>query len=246
VHLGVTEAGNGDEARIKSATGIGSLLASGIGDTIRVSLAEAPEAEIPVARKLVDFYARSGKNTGRNQPEIQRISGDNHTETLKMYYSGLLFDELLIRAAVDFTLAHQQKRAEDVQITNQERTDTSELKTLGQNILQALGIRHFKTEFIACPSCGRTQFNLMEALEKVKKQTSHLKNLSIAVMGCMVNGPGEMAGADYGYVGAAPGKVTIYKGSSPILKNIDEKNAVQSLIDLIKQEGDWVKDNSSA
>jgi len=241
VHLGVTEAGNGDEARIKSAAGIGSLLASGIGDTIRVSLAEAPEAEIPVAQNLVNFYAQRGKKVDKNHPITNRIIRKDNTSILKMQYPGLPFDELLLRSAVDFTLLHQEEKVGDVQITNQGKTSDDELNTLGQNILQALGIRHFKTEFVACPSCGRTQFDLMEALEKVKKQTSQLKDLTIAVMGCIVNGPGEMAEADYGYVGAGPGKVTIYKGSSPILKNIDEKNAIQSLIDLIKKEGDWME-----
>jgi len=240
LHLGVTEAGNGDEARIKSAAGIGSLLASGIGDTIRVSLAEEPEAEIPVAKKLVNYYARNGNAVHQNKPKIS-IIGKNDPPVSKMQYAGIPFDELLIRSAVDFTLQHQETDVRDILITNQGQTDNAHLETLGQNILQALGIRHFKTEFIACPSCGRTQFNLISALEKVKKHTSHLENLTIAVMGCIVNGPGEMADADYGYVGVGPGKVTIYKGSSPILKNITEQDAVQALIDLIKKEGDWVE-----
>lgn len=242
LHLGVTEASNGVEARIKSAAGIGSLLASGIGDTIRVSLAEAPEAEISVAQKLVNFYGRSRKNTVQNQPATNRIIGKDNSSILKIQYPGIPFDELLIRSAVDCTLRYQEEKVSDIQISNQEETSTPSLKTLEQNILQALGIRHFKTEFIACPSCGRTQFNLIAALEKVKKQTSQLKNLTIAVMGCIVNGPGEMADADYGYVGAGPGKVTIYKGSVPVLKNIQEKHAIQSLIDLIKSEGDWVEE----
>jgi len=244
LHLGVTEAGNGDEARIKSAAGIGSLLASGIGDTIRVSLAEKPEAEIPVAKKLVNFYARNKNVVHQKKFKTSNITGKGDSPILNVQYPGIPFDELLIRSAVDFTLLHQETNVKDIRITNQCRSSNSQLEILSQNILQALGIRHFKTEFIACPSCGRTQFNLFTALEKVKKQTSHLKDLTIAVMGCIVNGPGEMADADYGYVGTGPGKVTIYRGSSPVLKNIQEKEAVQALIDLIKKEGDWEEESA--
>ncbi|MCK5784724.1 MAG: (E)-4-hydroxy-3-methylbut-2-enyl-diphosphate synthase, partial [Desulfobacterales bacterium] len=246
LHLGVTEAGNGDEARIKSAAGIGSLLASGIGDTIRVSLAEEPEVEIPVAKKLINYYARNGKSVHQHKPKISTITKKYTAPFLKIQYPGIPFSELLIRSSVDTTLFHQEKKIGDIQITNQEKTNNNQLETLGQNILQALGIRHFKTEFVACPSCGRTQFNLITALKKVKKQTSHLKDLTIAVMGCIVNGPGEMADADYGYVGTGSGKVTIYKGSSAVLKNIEEKEAVQALIALIKMEGDWEEKDESA
>jgi (E)-4-hydroxy-3-methylbut-2-enyl-diphosphate synthase len=158
IHLGVTEAGAGEDGRIKSAIGIGSLLADGIGDTIRVSLTEDPEFEIPVA----------------------------------------------------------------------------------YNILQASGARITKTEFIACPSCGRTQFDIQTALESIRTRTSHLTGLKIAVMGCIVNGPGEMADAHYGYVGAGKGKVHLYKGQQPVRKNIDESQALEALIDLIKINGDWI------
>ena len=243
LHLGVTEAGNGEEARIKSAAGIGSLLASGIGDTIRVSLAEAPEAELPVARKLVNFYARNAENSQRFQPKTSQILSEEGSAVLKMQYPGLPFDELLIRSAVDFTLLHQEAKVKDIRITNEKQTSDSQLKMLSQNILQALGLRQFKTEFIACPSCGRTQFKLMQELEKVKNRTAHLKGLTIAVMGCIVNGPGEMTEANYGYVGAGPGKVTIYKGKSPVLKNIEAEMAIHALINLIKTEGDWVEES---
>ncbi len=158
LHLGVTEAGAGEDGRIKSAIGIGSLLADGIGDTIRVSLTEDPEFEIPVA----------------------------------------------------------------------------------YNILQAAGARITKTEFIACPSCGRTQFNIQSALEKIQAKTSHLTGLKIAVMGCIVNGPGEMADAHYGYVGAGRGKIHLYKRQQLVKKNIDESLAVEALIELIRESGDWV------
>jgi (E)-4-hydroxy-3-methylbut-2-enyl-diphosphate synthase len=157
LHLGVTEAGAGEDGRIKSAVGIGSLLADGIGDTIRVSLTEEPELEIPVA------------------------------------YS----------------------------------------------ILQSVGSRITKTEFISCPSCGRTQYDIQSALSKIKAGTSHLKGLKIAVMGCIVNGPGEMADAHYGYVGSGKGKVNLYKGQLLVRKNVDESQAVEALITLIKESGDW-------
>ncbi|MEI7725904.1 MAG: (E)-4-hydroxy-3-methylbut-2-enyl-diphosphate synthase, partial [Bacteroidota bacterium] len=162
IHLGVTEAGAGEDGRIKSAIGIGSLLADGIGDTIRVSLTEDPEFEIPAA------------------------------------YS----------------------------------------------ILQSTGIRITKTEFIACPSCGRTQYNIQAALQQIQAKTSHLKGLKIAVMGCVVNGPGEMADAHYGFVGAGSGKIHLYKGQKLITKNIDEAIAVEKLVELIKSSGDWF-DNTS-
>ncbi|MEI6899121.1 MAG: (E)-4-hydroxy-3-methylbut-2-enyl-diphosphate synthase, partial [Bacteroidota bacterium] len=150
IHLGVTEAGAGEDGRIKSAIGIGSLLADGIGDTIRVSITEDPEFEIPVA----------------------------------------------------------------------------------YGILQATGVRISRTEFISCPSCARTLFNIQDSLTRVKEVTGHLKGLKIAVMGCIVNGPGEMADAHYGYVGAGKGKVNLYKGQRVALKNINETEAVEQLVGL--------------
>ncbi len=236
LHLGVTEAGSGEEARIKSAAGIGSLLAMGIGDTIRVSLAEDPVAEIPVARKLVELY---GKKQGIVTAPVVR-TGKGRTAVLK--YPGIPDEELLIRPAVDFALLLQEKKVRDLQIDNGPVSDENRLEGLRKNILQALGLRRFKTEFIACPSCGRTRFDLMETLETVKQRTSHLKGLSIAVMGCIVNGPGEMAGADYGYVGMGPGKVTLYKGEKAVVKNIAADQAVEALIDLIRKEGDRAED----
>jgi (E)-4-hydroxy-3-methylbut-2-enyl-diphosphate synthase len=159
LHLGVTEAGNGEYGRLKSAIGIGTLLQDGIGDTIRVSLTESPENEIPFALDL----------------------------------------------------------------------------------LQACGLRRNKAEFISCPSCGRTQYNIEAFLEIIKQKTSHLKHLKIGVMGCIVNGPGEMADADYGFVGSGKGKITLYKGKNPIYHNLDEENAVEMLVQLIKENGDWVE-----
>jgi len=157
LHLGVTEAGEGEEGRIKSAVGIGSLLMDGIGDTIRVSLTEPPEAEIPVAL----------------------------------------------------------------------------------NILQACRLRMSKAEYISCPSCGRTTFDLQAAAAKIRAATSHLTGLKIGIMGCIVNGPGEMADADYGYVGASPGRITLYKRREVVKRNIPEAQAVEELLGLIKDGGDW-------
>ncbi|MBQ7711658.1 MAG: (E)-4-hydroxy-3-methylbut-2-enyl-diphosphate synthase [Bacteroidales bacterium] len=159
IHLGVTEAGDGEQGRLKSAAGIGALLVDGIGDTIRVSLTEDPVAEIPVA----------------------------------------------------------------------------------YDILQAVGARISKAEYIACPSCGRTQYNIQEALQQIKARTQHLKGLKIGVMGCIVNGPGEMADADYGYVGSGAGKITLYKGQEVMKRNIDQADAVDELVALIKAHGDWVE-----
>jgi (E)-4-hydroxy-3-methylbut-2-enyl-diphosphate synthase len=154
IHLGVTEAGDGEDGRIKSAIGIGSLLLDGIGNTIRVSLTEKPENEIPVAKA----------------------------------------------------------------------------------ILQSCGVRVFTAEYIACPTCGRTQYDVESVLQEVKRRTKHLKGLKIAVMGCIVNGPGEMADADFGYVGAGPGKVVIYKGKNPVRKHVDASIAVDVLMDVIENE----------
>jgi (E)-4-hydroxy-3-methylbut-2-enyl-diphosphate synthase len=158
LHLGVTEAGDGDYARVKSTAGIGTLLAEGIGDTIRVSLAEDPLHEIPVC----------------------------------------------------------------------------------YDILQALGLRRTKTEFIACPSCGRTKFDLPSVFKKVKEATGHLSGLDIAVMGCIVNGPGEMADADYGYVGQAGGKIALYRGHEVVKNNIPQEQGVDELVRLLKDDGVWV------
>lgn len=158
LHLGVTEAGDGEYGRIKSTAGIGTLLAEGIGDTIRVSLTEAPEKEIPVC----------------------------------------------------------------------------------YGILQALGLRRTMVEYVACPSCGRTLFNLEEVLQKVREATSHLTGLNIAVMGCIVNGPGEMADADYGYVGKQAGYISLYRGREEI-KKVPEDQGVAELINLIKSDGKWVE-----
>lgn len=233
LHLGVTEAGDGDDGRIKSAAGIGSLLADGIGDTIRVSLTEKPENEIPFAKILVAKY---GKRKKLDLPE----SNTNTTEPFeyKLLYNNLNADDLLINASVDFTRLNSQKKAKSLIVNH----NGKEYITLADNILQGLGIKYSKAEFIACPSCGRTLFDIEEELQKVKQKTTHLKGLKIAVMGCVVNGLGEMADADYGYVGVGTGKVSLYKSQQLIKKNIPVETAVDSLLALIKMNGDWLEE----
>ena len=229
MHLGVTEAGDGLDARVKSAAGIASLLSQKIGDTIRVSLTENPVEEVPFANKICRLFSKDSEKYHPAKAEIIN-------NTLKLNYSLNDFDELIIRAAVDTTVLNLNNDFKELEISNKGRLENS----LSDSVLQALGIKVTKAEFIACPGCGRTLFNLMDELQKVKTSTSHLKGLKIAVMGCIVNGIGEMADADYGYVGAGPDKVNIYKQKTLVAKNILSENAVEELIKLIKDSGDWV------
>ena len=230
IHLGVTEAGDGDAARIKSAAGIASLLAENIGDTIRVSLTEKPENEIPFGKKLIEKY---GKRKQLKVPKHSIIVKEPLEYSLS--YKNHSSEDLLINASVDFSRLHFQKKAKSLRIFN----NGTENKTLSDEILQALGIKYYKAEYIACPSCGRTLFNIIAELEKVRQKTSHLKGLKIAVMGCIVNGLGEMADADYGYVGSGPEKVSLYKNTSLIKKDIPVAHAVDQLVELIKKNNDW-------
>lgn len=347
LHLGVTEAGEGEDGRIKSAVGIGSLLHDGIGDTIRVSLSEDPELEIPVGRALVEHiiskatlgsvltlpswqeYNELRHNARPHSKRIGRLVGadnlpiviaEHQQQSLEVaadYYlgedgylytqAGAKMQELQYRELDCLAIADEQldelranpkilillhargdgavqlwrwgfcqirraglnnpiilKRiysesnvesfrlhaASDVgtilldgwgnglclSATSLEAEDVNKTQ-LG--ILQATRLRMSKTEFISCPGCGRTLYNLQETIARVKAATSHLKGLKIGIMGCIVNGPGEMADADYGYVGAAPGKIDLYKGQTCVRKGIAEVEAVEQLIDLIKSEGDW-------
>ncbi len=228
LHLGITEAGSGMEARVKSAAGIGSLLAENIGDTIRVSLTEDPVDEIPFAKKLIAKYAKR-----KILPMPRFTENITDSQELKLNYNNLDKDDLLISASVDFTRLHNIKAYKKLKVFH----NGKEQDELAHTILQALGIKYSKAEFVACPSCGRTQFNIIEELKKVKEKTSHLKGLKIAVMGCIVNGIGEMAGADFGYVGAGKGKVNIYRGKLLIAKNINAEDAVDELVRLIRQCG---------
>ena len=381
LHLGVTEAGDGEDGRIKSALGIGALLADGLGDTIRVSLSEAPEAEIPVARKLVNYItSREGhpyipgkeaegfnylspsrrktiavKNIGGDQLPIvvsERLDGSeeineqfkpdyiyygqalpenrredigyivdandwnpeeknvypafNYQQMIELHHSkaelkflflpymamnrevisalkvhpevviiaqsnhpnrlgefrGMLFemmDEGLTNPVVFFQ-HYQEEEAEDLQIKsaadmgallfdglcdgiflfNQGTLSHQVVDSTAFGILQAGRVRTSKTEYISCPGCGRTLYDLESTIARIKAATSHLKGLKIGIMGCIVNGPGEMADADYGYVGAGRGKVSLYKKKECIEKNIPEEQAVEKLIELIRIHGDYI------
>ena len=379
LHLGVTEAGDGEDGRIKSAVGIGSLLSDGIGDTIRVSLSEDPEAEIPVARKLVDYilereghtpieatlapgynpispetrlsrmvegiggnsqplvisdrsngdfefdrtvlpdYIYIGKEDPDNLPDHFRLLVDAHfwkerpnaypyfiaseIETLKDYSAAIKFVRLtnhdltdhaiellkqdpsvviilsthnlngvgsqraamhrLMAAGCDApVILHREYRETDMEalqlkaaadlgtllldgfgdgvMLHNEGDNTATIDNYMFAILQATRKRISKTEYISCPSCGRTLYDLQTTNARIKEATSHLKGLKIGIMGCIVNGPGEMADADYGYVGAGKNRISLYKGKECVLKNIPEEDAVQRLVQLIKDNGDWM------
>ena len=348
LHLGVTEAGEGEDGRIKSAVGIGSLLADGLGDTIRVSLSEEPEAEIPVAKALVDYissrqrldvdtailpdwneYTNLSYNDRKNSIAIGKLAGggnlpivlsnatpSNSGDSTKADYyisdSGAITNAqgaimkdfsyveldcysitekalanvqetslILLNAPgnnaiaewrLGFTLLRRAGIKNSIILRRTYTTNDIELFRLQLaadagtiiidgwsnglyisapnlqeedviktelGVLQATRLRMSKTEFISCPGCGRTLYSLTETIAKIKAATSHLKGLKIGVMGCIVNGPGEMADADYGYVGAAPGKIDLYKGQECIRRGIPQEEAVNQLIDLIKSEGDW-------
>ena len=239
LHLGVTEAGEGEDGRIKSAVGIGALLTEGIGDTIRVSLSEEPEREIPVARKLVELIPEC---TRLRQEAEASIKDDTITLTLDapdwetfqlkaaMAVGALLIDhkatKLTILCSAEGRL---QSKNSQFSILN--------LSTLADSILQAARIKFTKTEYISCPGCGRTLYNLQETIAKIKAATKNLVGLKIGIMGCIVNGPGEMADADYGYVGAGRGKISLYRQKECVEKNIPEEEAVDRLLQLISADG---------
>ena len=231
LHLGVTEAGEGEDGRVKSAVGIGALLADGIGDTIRVSLSEAPEKELPVAKALVDYFADEQQSI-RYAPSTQvKVEGNT------VYYSNEDTDWAtyqLHAAAECGRLLWDHNCTELVLGNNHFAAD--DLIRLSKDILQAARVRMYKTEYISCPGCGRTLFDLEQTIAEVKAATAHLQGLKIGIMGCIVNGPGEMADADYGYVGAGRGKVSLYKGKECVLKNIPQEQAVEQLLELIKKE----------
>ena len=333
IHLGVTEAGDGEDGRIKSAVGIGALMADGIGDTIRVSLSEAPEAELPVARELVDYISRrtdSGPISGiwfdsynpvspsrRETTAFKNIGGSNptrvavadeidpamfdpdrtpevstagkqwtiidcsstpDTESLKngdtplvvtsrgidpvgeikrtmhalmtagikrpviisLNYDGLDDDKVALRAAADMGALLLSGFGDAIMI-EADRLSPRRRADIAYGILQAARRRFTKTEYISCPGCGRTLFDLQSTVHDIKEATSHLKGLKIGIMGCIVNGPGEMADADYGYVGAAAGHVSLYKGKECVEKNIPTAQALPRLIKLLKEEGVWTE-----
>jgi (E)-4-hydroxy-3-methylbut-2-enyl-diphosphate synthase len=345
VHLGVTEAGEGEDARIKSAIGIGSLLADGIGDTIRVSLTEDSPHEIPVAQALIEnikktsnaqhptsnvqlsfdpfsYQRRATEKIGRDgvklggdelirvvvrqanfdkiahkiermgdyKPEIvyekaqvQEVDPRDEVAIAKLNENFnpqlvTVKDEVELAVIAAFRLLAARLHPRHPILLKDElgskKNERAFLETLliastnigsllcdgigdailvqgeevpGQalrlsyNILQAAGSRIFKTDYVACPSCGRTLFNLQATTARIKAATSHLKGVKIAIMGCIVNGPGEMADADFGYVGGAPGKVNLYVGKTAVKFNIPEAEAVDRLQDLIREHGKWIE-----
>ena len=235
LHLGVTEAGEGEDGRIKSAVGIGALLADGIGDTIRVSLSEAPENEIPVARDLVDYFADddSIRYDGSVVAEVLDNIGGNAEVRYTSYESD--WELFCLQAAAECGRLLWDYKATELTLVNPNFSETK-LNFLSKDILQAARVRIYKTEYISCPGCGRTMFNLEETIHKLKAATAHLTGLKIAVMGCIVNGPGEMADADYGYVGAGRDRISLYKGKECVLKNIPQEEAVEQLLRLIEND----------
>ena len=277
IHLGVTEAGNGLEGRIKSAVGIGALLADGIGDTIRVSLTEAPEHEIPVAQLLADhFVRREGRfevlHPERYSPTVFRRRSDvavpiTHDEPaqgfevvealsqnptaelraailnrddrrpvmVKRRYGDEDAETVAVKAAADLGLLFLDGLADGIWI-DAPQLDAGTVREIELMILQAARVRFSHTEYIACPGCGRTLYDLERTLETIKARTSHFRNLKIGVMGCIVNGPGEMADADYGYVGAAPGRITLYRGRTVVERNIPQEEALDRLLALIERD----------
>ena len=230
LHLGVTEAGEGEDGRVKSAVGIGALLADGIGDTIRVSLSEAPEKELPVARALVDYFA---DEQSIRYADSTQVKIDQKT----VYFSNADTDWSLfqLHAAAECGRLLWDYNCTEL-VLNNDNFPAEDLIRLSKDILQAARVRMYKTEYISCPGCGRTLFDLEQTIAQVKAATAHLQGLKIGIMGCIVNGPGEMADADYGYVGAGRGKVSLYKGKECVLKNIPQEEAVDKLLELIQGE----------
>ena len=347
LHLGVTEAGDGEDGRIKSAIGIGSLLFDGLGDTIRVSLTEDSPNEIAVCCDLISQVKEltdssvNVPNVGlsynpfefqrRETPEIELVEGVmcGGEQTIRVVVTQTAWDKLSSRIRpgddVKPEAIHEELNLLEVDprkpisvncdtqlvtvkddinlpVITAFRLLAGQLKAAGTNnpilvkdslkfgevplepniallraavvvgsllcdgigdailirgesgagqalrlaynILQAAGCRSFKTDYVACPSCGRTLFDLQEVTARIKSRTDHLKGVKIAIMGCIVNGPGEMADADFGYVGGAPGKINLYVGKSPVRMNIPATEAVESLVDLIREHGKWVDPNS--
>ena len=233
VHLGVTEAGNKDQGRIKSAIGIGALLRQKIGDTIRVSLTENPVNEIPAGEEIASFF-----ESGLSEEVEKFIAPLGKTPTVP--YSLFRCNEkewypFIIRVAASLGCKLLTKEIDDFTITGSPYSE-DEMKGLRENVLQGARRIFYHPEYIACPGCGRTQYNLEETFNKVKEKTAHLKGVRIAVMGCIVNGPGEMADADYGYVGQGGGLVTIYKGKTPVLKSVPDSQAIDELLKIIESD----------
>ena len=245
LHLGVTEAGEGEDGRIKSAVGIGALLTEGIGDTIRVSLSEDPECEIPVARKIVDSIEECARLRAEAEASIKDDTitltldaPDWETFQLKaaMAAGALLIDRKATKLVIKEG-SENSENSENSELSElSEPSESSKLSALSDSILQAARIKFTKTEYISCPGCGRTLYNLQDTIRRIKAATSHLVGLKIGIMGCIVNGPGEMADADYGYVGAGRGKISLYRQKECIEKNIPEEEAVDRLLAFIEED----------
>lgn len=235
LHLGVTEAGNGEAGRVKSAVGISALLSEGIGDTIRVSLTEDPANEIPVARFIADyFYMRQNDYFGNSV--ISKL--EDGTTLCKTTFNCLNWDQFILTASCELGPPLLDKIIDDVAIELYcpEHFTTDDLNRFRDTLLQASRRKFSSPEYIACPGCGRTLFNLETVFNEVKKRTSHLAGYNIAVMGCIVNGPGEMSDADYGYVGEGKNKVTIYRGKEPVYRSVPEDRAIDMLLELIEED----------
>ena len=228
LHLGVTEAGEGEDGRIKSAVGIGALLTEGIGDTIRVSLSEEPECEIPVARKLVDMIPECTQLREQAEASIK-------DDTITLNVDAPDWETLQLKAAMAVGALLIDRKATKL-VINSPLLQEGQGEALADAILQAARIKFTKTEYISCPGCGRTLYNLQETIAKIKAATKDLVGLKIGIMGCIVNGPGEMADADYGYVGAGRGKISLYKAKECVEKNIPEEEAVEKLLELIRKD----------
>lgn len=218
LHLGVTEAGNGDEGRIKSAVGISALLSAGIGDTIRVSLTENPVNEIAAGKEIV--------NSCRMPSE-----GPVTAQT---------WNEWIIRASCKYGPALLYGEIDDIDLSGAtiagEPLSAEKKEYFRDLLLQASRRKFTRPEYIACPGCGRTQYNLEETFNEVKRRTSHLAGMRIAIMGCIVNGPGEMADADWGYVGEGGGKVTLYRGKTAVMRSVPQEEAIDRLLELIEKD----------
>ena len=232
LHLGVTEAGEGEDGRIKSAVGIGALLTEGIGDTIRVSLSEEPEAEIPVALALVGAI----EECTRLRKEAEESIKD---DTITLNIDEPDWQMLQLKAAMAVGALLIDRKATKLIIRSHNFPFTSllsPLTSLQDAILQAARIKFTKTEYISCPGCGRTLYDLRSTIARIKEATKDMVGLKIGIMGCIVNGPGEMADADYGYVGAGPGRISLYRQKECVEKNIPEEEAVDRLLALIHND----------
>lgn len=232
LHLGVTEAGNGDMGRIKSASGLATLLSRGIGDTIRVSLTEPPVNEVRPAGLIAGFF-----DSGLS-PEDFLTGEKNGIPSFELHCDS--HEEFIVKASCILGPMLVNKEADDFEIRciyGDKEADKSEIEQFKSDIMQATRRRITQCEYIACPSCGRTLYDIESTFNEVKRRTSHLRGLTIAVMGCIVNGPGEMADADYGYIGEGRGKVSIYRGREAVARSVPQEKAIDVLLEIIEKDG---------